>query len=73
MWNRTGRNPLKSFNNQHAILIGFANRDHGFFGKDEVHELHLITLRDNEKAILTANNKGPVQLHILMNPSQHEQ
>lgn len=41
------------------------NRDHGFWAQDEVRELKLFTLANGSKAVLTGNNKGPIQMHII--------
>lgn len=40
------------------------NREHGFWAQDEVRELKRVALADGSKAILTGNNKGPIQMHI---------
>ncbi|MEO6130824.1 MAG: VCBS repeat-containing protein [Saprospiraceae bacterium] len=41
------------------------NREHGFWAQDEVRELDFITMADGKQAIVTANNKGPVQFHLV--------
>lgn len=44
------------------------NMLHGFWAQDEVRELRTISLADGRKVILTANNKGPVQVHQINIP-----
>lgn len=44
-----------------------ANRIHGFWAQKEVRELDLIRLSNGQEAILTANNRGPVELSMIMN------
>lgn len=44
-----------------------ANDVHGFWATKEVRELEIIKLANGREAILTGNNKGPIQLHILDN------
>lgn len=41
------------------------NREHGFWAQDEVRELKAITLANGSKAVLTGNNKGPLQMHLI--------
>ena len=41
------------------------NIDHGFWAQDEVRELQIISLGNGKSGILTANNKGPVSLHVI--------
>jgi len=41
------------------------NAENGFWAQDEVRELRIITMANGKKCILTANNKGPIQLHTL--------
>ena len=38
---------------------------HGFWAQDEVRELEQVALANGNKAILTGNNKGPIEIHIL--------
>ncbi len=40
------------------------NEEHGFWAQGDVRELKSITLASGQHAILTGNNKGPVQIHI---------
>jgi hypothetical protein len=42
------------------------NRQHGFWAQHEVRELNTIKLADGRICILTANNKGPVELHTML-------
>lgn len=41
------------------------NRHHGFWAQQEVREIHEIQLAGGQKAILTGNNKGYIELHLL--------
>lgn len=49
------------------------NTEHGFWAQGDVRELKTITLANGEKAILTGNNRGPVQIHIIKKTSVHEE
>lgn len=42
------------------------NRQHGFWAQGEVRELKRITLADGRQAILTGNNKGPIEVSIVL-------
>jgi hypothetical protein len=42
------------------------NTEHGFWAQNEVRELREIQLANGERAILTANNKGPIQIHTIL-------
>jgi len=42
------------------------NRDHGFWAQGEVRELKLIDLADGKQAILTGNNRGPVEMNMIV-------
>ncbi len=44
-----------------------ANRLHGFWAQKEVRELDLIRLGNGREAILTGNNRGPVEFSMIMN------
>ena len=46
------------------------NRDHGFWAQQEVRELKSIKLAKGQEAILTGNNEGPVEIHIINNAGQ---
>ncbi len=46
------------------------NTVHGFWAQKEVRELKEIKMADGKKAILTANNKGPIEIHIMLNQDQ---
>jgi hypothetical protein len=41
------------------------NTEHGFWAQKEVRELKTISLADGNRAILTGNNKGPVEIHLI--------
>jgi hypothetical protein len=41
------------------------NTEHGFWAQDEVRDLKIISLANGKTAILTGNNKGPLQLHTI--------
>ena len=41
------------------------NMQHGFWAQDEVRELETLRLSDGREVILTANNQGPVQVHLI--------
>ncbi len=43
------------------------NRNHGFWAQQEVREMSIIQLAGGQKAILTGNNKGNIELHLLLN------
>ncbi len=43
------------------------NRSHGFWAQKEVRELDLIRLGTGKEAILTGNNRGPVELTLILN------
>ncbi len=49
------------------------NTEHGFWAQDEVRELKTISLANGKRAILTGNNKGPVQIHSLTNIMRDEE
>jgi hypothetical protein len=42
------------------------NRDHGFWAQGEVRELKLIHLADGKEAILTGNNRGPIEVNMIV-------
>jgi len=42
------------------------NREHGFWSKGEVRELKWIKTADGKQAVLTGNNRGPVEMHTLL-------
>ncbi len=48
------------------------NTEHGFWAQDEVRELKSISLANGKRAILTGNNKGPIQVHTLTNTMRNE-
>ena len=41
------------------------NRDHNFWANKEVRELRKITLADGKTAVVTGNNRGPLELSVL--------
>ena len=41
------------------------NRDHGFWAQKEVRDLDLIRLSNGQEAILTGNNRGPIELNLI--------
>jgi hypothetical protein len=43
------------------------NSAHGFWAMNEVRELNFIKLADGREGILTGNNRGPMQLHVIEN------
>ncbi|MEP6647372.1 MAG: VCBS repeat-containing protein [Saprospiraceae bacterium] len=49
------------------------NLEHGFWAQDEVRELGFINLADGKQAIVTANNRGPVQFHLVNKVTSREQ
>ena len=49
------------------------NVEHGFWAQGEVRELKEIELAEGKRAILTANNRGPVEIHTFTKASNHEQ
>ena len=49
------------------------NTRHGFWAQDEVRELETIELAKGAKAIITGNNKGPLQMHLISNPAARVQ
>ena len=46
------------------------NIEHGFWAQGDVRELKTITLADGGHAILTGNNRGPIQMHVVKNTNQ---
>ncbi len=42
------------------------NRDHGFWAQGEVRELKLIHLANGKQAILTGNNRGPIEVNMIV-------
>ena len=46
------------------------NAEHGFWAQQEARELRSITLANGQRAIITGNNQGPLQLHIYTNSKQ---
>jgi hypothetical protein len=49
------------------------NIEHGFWAQNEVRELKEIQLANGERAILTANNKGPIQIHSILSNTGPEE
>ncbi|MEO6130825.1 MAG: FG-GAP-like repeat-containing protein, partial [Saprospiraceae bacterium] len=49
------------------------NTEHGFWAQDEVRELKEISLANGDRAILTANNRGPIQMQAIKNVVHHEE
>ncbi|HUR30533.1 MAG TPA: VCBS repeat-containing protein, partial [Saprospiraceae bacterium] len=49
------------------------NVQHGFWAQHEVRELDRITLADGSKAILTGNNKGPIEMHVIAGTAKQVQ
>ncbi len=49
------------------------NTEHGFWAQDEVRELKTITMADGKLAIVTGNNKGPVQIHEILKTMKNEE
>lgn len=49
------------------------NREHGFWAQKEVRELEEINLANGKQAIITGNNKGPLEIHILQKQSNQIQ
>jgi hypothetical protein len=49
------------------------NHQHGFWAQKEVRDLKLIKLADGHEAILTGNNRGPIEISTVIKPAQHEQ
>ena len=41
------------------------NTRHGFWAQKEVRELETLNLGNGSKAIITGNNKGPLQVHLI--------
>lgn len=41
------------------------NTQHGFWAQQEVRELEMIRLADGKEAIITANNQGPLEIHLM--------
>jgi hypothetical protein len=48
------------------------NRDHGFWAQREVRELKSIRLADGHEAILTGNNRGPIEVSTCIKVNTHE-
>lgn len=48
------------------------NRDHGFWAQHEVRELKSIRLADGREAILTGNNRGPIEVSTCLKVNPHE-
>jgi len=48
------------------------NRDHGFWAQREVRELKSIQLANGKEAIITANNRGPIELSTCLKVIRHE-
>ncbi len=44
------------------------NRNHGFWAVGEVRELLLLKTADGNEAVLTGNNQGPIEYHLISNP-----
>ena len=42
------------------------NRDHGFWAQGEVRELKMIQLANGKEAILTGNNRGPIEANMIV-------
>ncbi len=50
-----------------------SNSEHGFWAQDEVRELKTVTFANGTRAILTGNNKGPIQVHLVSISEKQEQ
>jgi hypothetical protein len=48
------------------------NRDHGFWAQHEARELKSIRLADGSEAILTGNNRGPIEVTTCLKVIPHE-
>ena len=48
------------------------NRDHGFWAQREVRELKSIQLADGRAAIITGNNRGPIEISTCLKAIHHE-
>jgi len=48
------------------------NRDNGFWAQREVRELKSIHLANGQEAILTGNNRGPVEVSTCLKANHHE-
>jgi hypothetical protein len=51
--------------NQDGSFTYINNRDHGLWVKGEVRELDLLKTADGREAILTGNNRGPIEMHLI--------
>ncbi|MGB3079365.1 MAG: VCBS repeat-containing protein, partial [Saprospiraceae bacterium] len=49
------------------------NIEHGFWAQSEVRELKMLTRADGKREVVTVNNKGPVQFHILAHSDKSTQ
>ncbi|HJW30838.1 MAG TPA: VCBS repeat-containing protein, partial [Saprospiraceae bacterium] len=58
---------------QDGTLEYVLNRDHGFWAQREVRELLPIHLADGYEAVLTANNKGPIEVNEILKSGRREQ
>jgi hypothetical protein len=48
------------------------NRDHGFWAQREVRELKSIQLANGREAIITGNNRGPIEISTCLKAIHHE-
>lgn len=49
------------------------NRDHGFWASGEVRELELLHMAKGQEVILTGNNMGPIEVHLIKNSEKQVQ
>ena len=49
------------------------NRQHGFWAQKEVRELKTVKLADGREAILTGNNRGPIEINTVNKTVGYEQ
>jgi hypothetical protein len=53
--------------NEDGTFTFVNNREHGFWAKKEVRELELIHTAGGKEAVLTGNNRGPLEVSLIAN------
>ena len=49
------------------------NHEHGFWAQNEVRELETVQRTDGSTVLVTGNNKGPIEMHLIMNTTDNIQ
>jgi hypothetical protein len=58
--------------NEDGTFRYIPNVEHGFWAQGEVRELKKVLLANGEQAILTGNNQGPIEVHVIQHSKVNE-